>query len=274
MTATLIAVAIILLSLTGILSISATFTVIYDNKWTTTVKILWWEKEIKLSSILNFILFPDKAAQQARTKQEEKGAEKKAEDKKAEPKPAAKKANASNAKPAAKKADASKPKPASKKSDASVQVASKPAPENENAPAPQKASKPNYIKKLYDDEGIVGIFLLISNMFQSASTAINTLFRGFHIYSLYVKIIVGGGDAADVAEKYGQICSCFYPVKGLILNGMKVDEYDELFIPDFIAPRSEYGLQLIGAISLRLLLKIGFSAVKTFLINMIQNNKK
>ena len=262
MTATLIALAIILLSLTGILSISATFTVIYDNKWTTTVKILWWEREIKLSSILNFILFPDKAAQEARTKQEKKENEKKAQDKQPEQKPAAKKAEASKAKPAA------------KNSDASTQIATKKEPAKENAPDSQKAGKPNYIKKLYDDEGIVGILLLISNMFQSASTAINTLFRGFHIYSLYVKIIVGGGDAADVAEKFGQICSYFYPVKGLILNGMKVDEYDELFIPDFIAPRSEYGLQLIGSISLRLLLRIGFSAVKTFLINMIQNNKK
>ena len=238
---TLIALAIILLSITGILSISATFTVIYDNKWTTTVKILWFEREIKISSILNFILFPDKAAQEVRSKQNEN-------------KPSDKKADA---KPAENKPDTAKPdKPKA----------------NENKPA-KKEGKPNYIKKLFDEDGIVGILLLISNMFQSASSAINTLFRGFHIYSLYVKMIIGGGDAADVAERYGQICSYFYPVKGLILNGMKVDEYGELFIPDFIAPRSEYGLQMIGSISLRLLLKIGFSATKTFLINMIQNNK-
>ncbi|MCH5316906.1 MAG: hypothetical protein J1E05_02915 [Eubacterium sp.] len=238
MLATLIALAIIFLAITGILSVSATFTVIYDNKWTTTVKILWYEKEIKLSSILNFILFPDKAAQEARTKQQEK---KSAEDKNAEMKPATESAEAE--------------------------------PEQKTNQSPKKASKPNYIKKLFDEDGVVGILLLISNMFQSASSAINTLFRGFHIYSLYVKMIIGGGDAADIAEKYGQICSYYYPVKGLILNGMKVDEYDEVFFADFIAPRSEYELQLIGSISLRLLLRIGFSAVKTFLINMIQNNK-
>ena len=240
MTATLIALAIIFLSVTGILSISATFTIIYDNKWTTTVKVLWFEKEIKLSSILNFILFPDKAAHEVRNKQEVKSAQKNEPDETAD----------------------------AKKSETSAQ------PNAEKSAKPvKKENKPNYIKKLFEEEGIVGILLLISNMFQSATSAINTLFRGFHIYSLYVKMIIGGADAADVAEKYGSICSYYYPVKGIILNGMTVDEYDELFIPDFIAPRSEYGLQLIGSISIRLLLRVGFSAVKTFLINMIQNNK-
>ena len=242
---TLIALAIIFLSITGILSVSAKFTVIYDGKWTTTVKVLWYEREIKLSSIINFILFPDKAAHDVKNKQAEKSAQKNENDKEAEA------------------------KPAEKKTDAPAQ----PEPEKSNAKPDKKEAKPNYLKKIFDEDGIVGILLLVSNMFQSASSAINTLFRGFHIYSLYVKMIIGGGDAADIAQTYGSICSYYYPVKGLILNGMTVDEYDEIFVPDFIAPRSEYGLQLIGSISIRLLLRMGFSAVKTFLINMIQNNK-
>lgn len=242
---TLIALAIIFLSITGILSVSATFTVIYDGKWITTVKVLWFEREIKISSILNFILFPDKAAHDARKMQEEKSAQK------SEPEKNAK------AKPAEKMAD----------------TATQPKPEKSDDQPEKKEAKPNYLQKLFEEDGIVGILLLISNMFQTASSAINTLFRGFHIYSLYVKMIIGGGDAADVAQTYGTICSYYYPVKGIILNGMTVDEYDELFVPDFIAPRSEYGLQLIGSISIRLLLRMGFSAVKTFLVNMIQNNK-
>lgn len=247
---TLIALAIIFLSITGILSVSATFTVIYDGKWTTTVKVLWYEREIKLSSIINFILFPDKAAHDARKKQAEKSAQKQETVKKAESMP-------------------TENKPAEQKP---VKTSQTKTEKSGNTPA-KKEAKPNYLQKLFDEDGIVGILLLISNMLQTASSAINTLFRGFHIYSLYVKMIIGGGDAADVAQTYGSICSYFYPVKGLILNGMTVDEYDEIFVPDFIAPRSEYGLQLIGSISIRLLLRMGFSAVKTFLVNMIQNNK-
>ena len=262
---TLIALAIIFLSITGILSISATFTVIYDGKWTTTVKVLWYEREIKLSSIINFILFPDKAAHDARTKQAEKSAQKQETVKKAETKPVVNK-SAEN--------KSAENKSVENKS-AEQKPVNAPQPKTEktgNTPA-KKEAKPNYLQKLFEEDGIVGILLLISNMFQTASSAINTLFRGFHIYSLYVKMIIGGGDAADVAQTYGSICSYYYPVKGVILNGMTVDEYDELFVPDFIAPRSEYGLQLIGSISIRLLLRMGFSAVKTFLVNMIQNNK-
>ena len=46
-------------------------------------------------------------------------------------------------------------------------------------------------------------------------------------------MIVGGADAADIAEKYGTLCSFYYPVKGMILNGMKVDQYDDYIQPDF-----------------------------------------
>ena len=243
MTATLIALAIILLSLTGILSVSATFTVIYDKKWHSTVKVLWYEREISLNRILNFILFPDKAAKDARAKQKKKSGDKNTENKEAE-------------------------KPETENSE-TRQTENK----EKKAKAKKKPAKTNYIKKVFDEDGIVGFMLLLSNMFQSATNAINTLFRGFHIYSLYVKIIVGGGDAADIALKYGDICKYYYPLKGIVLNGMRVDEFDDLVVPDFIAPGSEYGLQLIGSISIATLLRIAFSATKTFLINMIQNNQ-
>ena len=84
-------------------------------------------------------------------------------------------------------------------------------------------------------------------------------------------MIIGGGDAASIAEKFGAICGWYYPLKGIILNQMKVDQYDDLLVPDFIAPRSEYEFQFIGSISVGLLAKVGLKAVKTFLVNYIKN---
>ena len=116
---------------------------------------------------------------------------------------------------------------------------------------------------------MIGYLLLISNLVETASSAVTTLFRGFHIYSLYVKMIIGGADAADIAEKYGTLCSFYYPVKGMILNGMKVDQYDDYIQPDFIAPRSEYEFQLIGSLSVgllgRMLLRAGIVFLKNFI---------
>ena len=131
--------------------------------------------------------------------------------------------------------------------------------------------KQNFITKLIDEEGIVGILTLVSNLLETVSTAMTTLFRGLHIYSLYVKMIIGGGDAAQIAQDYGRICGIYYPIKGVILNGMKVDQYDDLIEPDFIAEQNEYEFQLIASINVALLLKVGIKAGITFLKNMIKN---
>lgn len=251
----LIIVAVIFIIFAAVFSLSATFTIIYDKKWKTTIKVLWIEKDIELTKILSFILFPKEKAEQVKAEKQADKAEKASA---AEEKPA----EVQNEQPAALPAEDGSEKasqaPDSKK-------------EEEAKPQPQKQKKPNFIKTLYDKEGIVGIMLLISNMLQSASSALGTLIKGFHIYSLYVKIIVGGGDAADIAKAYGMICKYYYPLKGAVLSGMKVDNFDDWIAPDFIAPSNEYGFQFIGSISVGLLLKVALSAVKTFVINLLKN---
>ena len=58
----LIILAVIVLITSVILSISATFTITYNSSWKTTVKLLWIDKEIELSEVLSFVLFPEKKA--------------------------------------------------------------------------------------------------------------------------------------------------------------------------------------------------------------------
>ena len=142
--------------------------------------------------------------------------------------------------------------------------------DNSNNAEPKQKS-PNMITKIIDEDGIVGIMTLVSNLIETLNTAVTTLFRGLHIYSLYVSILVGGADAAEIATAYGKICGVYYPVKGMILNGMKVDRYDDYIQPDFIAERNEYEFQLIASMSVGLVLKIGIKAGFTFLLNLIKN---
>lgn len=250
----LIIVAVFVVIFALILSVSAELTVIFDNGWTTRVRVLFIEKDIELSKILSFLLFPEKAAEtvaeeqkaekkKKQQKEEVKAAESKKEDKPANPNPA-------ETEPEEIKADPEK---------------------NNTQVTEQKPQKTNPIKKIIDQDGILGIMLLVSNLMQTAGSAVSTLIKGLHIYSLYVKIIVGGGDAADIANMYGTICGAYYPIKGMIMSGMKVDQYDEYIMPDFIAPSTEYGFQFIGSINIRLLLKVALRAVKVFLVNFIKN---
>lgn len=243
MTVFLIVLAVLVLLFAFILSLSAELTLIFDNGWTTRVKVLFFEKDIELSKILSFLLFPEKAAADVA---EERKTEKNTEEKETP-------------------GITETPEEQTDTSDTAEKA-------DKNADSKQeKAQKPNMIKKILDDDGIVGILLLVSNLLQTAGSAINTLIKGLHIYSLYVKIIVGGGDAADIAQNYGTICGIYYPLKGMISSSMKVDQYDDYITADFIAPSTEYEFQFIGSINVALLLKVALKAVKVFLVNLIKN---
>lgn len=230
----LIVLAVLVLLFAMLLSLSVHATVIYENGWHTFVQILFIEKEVELSKIINFVLFPEKAGKE---KAEELKKEKESADKKTE--------------------------------------APKERPENEEnievTLTQENEKKPNAISKIIDEDGIVGVLLLASNLVETINSALITLFKGLHIYSLYVKMIIGGGDAADIGDAYGRACAIYYPIKGIILNGMKVDQYDDLIQADFIAPTSEYEFQLIASLNVALVLKIALKAGKTFLINFIKN---
>lgn len=252
----LIILAVIVLLFAIILSLSAEATVIYDNGWHTTVQVLFIKKDVELSKILNFVLFPDKAGKEAAEKQKEN-----------------KKNKADSAKPVIqenKEEIKQVTEPINDKKETNdnseVKVESE-KPKTE----PNQQPKKNPIAKIIDEDGIVGIMLLASNLVETLNTAVITLFKGLHIYSLYVKMIVGGADADEIARAYGRICGFYYPLKGMILNGMKVDQYDDYIQPDFIAPANEYGFQLIASINIALILKIGIKAGAKFLVNLIKN---
>ena len=252
----LIILAVIVLLFAIILSLSAEATVIYDNGWHTTVQVLFIKKDVELSKILNFVLFPDKAGKEAAEKQKEK-----------------KKNKADSAKPVIQEnkeevKQVTEPIENKKETNDNSEVkveSEKPKTE------PNQQPKKNPIAKIIDEDGIVGIMLLASNLVETLNTAVITLFKGLHIYSLYVKMIVGGADADEIARAYGRICGFYYPLKGMILNGMKVDQYDDYIQPDFIAPANEYEFQLIASINIALILKIGIKAGAKFLVNLIKN---
>lgn len=250
----LIVLAVIVLLIVFILSLSAEATVVYDGGWKTTVQVLFIKKDIELSKILNFVLFPDKAG---------KAAAEKSNKKKSKP-PKEKDSLSTEATP--------KTDNKAEKCDDEIIVEADIKNNNDNSNnAEPKQKSPNMITKIIDEDGIVGIMTLVSNLIETLNTAVTTLFRGLHIYSLYVSILVGGADAAEIATAYGKICGVYYPVKGMILNGMKVDRYDDYIQPDFIAERNEYEFQLIASMSVGLVLKIGIKAGFTFLLNLIKN---
>lgn len=248
----LIVLAVIVVLIALIMAVSAEFTIIFDNGWTTKVRVLFIEKDIELTKLLSFLVSPEKAGKEAAERSKEK--------KKKKEKP--------------KDVINEEPKEPEIQIEEEPEITADEIKEVTEIEVQEKNKKPeklNPIQKILKEDGVVGILLLVSNLLQTVNSAVTTLIKGLHIYSLYVKMIIGGGDAATIGEKYGSICGWYYPLKGLILNQMKVDNYDDLIIPDFIAPRSEYEFQFIGSISVGLLFKVGLKAGKVFLVNFIKN---
>jgi len=274
----LIILGVLVLLIVLLMSVSAEFTVIFDNGWSTKIRVLFYEKDIKLTELLNFVLFPDKAGKEAADKSKEKKAQKEQEASAKEESPSESEPaeNATETPAAPEREDV-----AAEKSDASdnetsfeEESALTPAETDSNKTEEKKAQAPakkNPIMKIMEDDGIVGLLSFASNLIQTLNTAVTTLIKGLHIYSLYVKMIIGGGDAADIGEKFGSVCGWYYPLKGFILTNMRVDNYDDYIQPDFIAPRSEYEFQFIGSISVGLLVKMLLKAGKTFLVNYFKN---
>ena len=253
----LIILAVLILLFAFILSLSAELTVIYDNGWHTSVQVLFIKKDIELSKILNFVLFPDKAGKQAAEKKKEK-----------------KKDSSNKSKPVEEPKTEIPVEPVVEvEAERTAETVKETETKTVKADVPKTNAEPkkNPIAKIIDEDGIVGIMLLASNLVETLNTAVTTLFRGLHIYSLYVKMIVGGSDAEEIARAYGRICGFYYPLKGMILNGMKVDQYDDYIQPDFIAPFNEYEFQLIASMNVALILKIGIKAGTKFLVNLIKN---
>ena len=253
----LIILVVLVLLFAFILSLSAELTVIYDNGWHTSIQVLFIKKDIELSKILNFVLFPDKAGKQVAEKKKNKKKESSKKNKTVQ--------------------EIKNEVPTEPVVNVEAELIAETVNEAENKSVKsettkQKAEpKKNPIAKIIDEDGIVGIMLLASNLVETLNTAVTTLFRGLHIYSLYVKMIVGGADAEEIARAYGKICGFYYPLKGMILNGMKVDQYDDYIQPDFIAPFNEYEFQLIASMNVALILKIGIKAGTKFLVNLIKN---
>jgi hypothetical protein len=254
----LIIVAVLAVIIIAILSLSATVTLVYDKGWHTKIQILFIEKDIVLSRILSFVLFPEKKAEEvAKESKNKKNSKKDKKNKETQT-------------------------PIEKVSDVAVEAEVKSLETDETQKTEEVKSedkkseqqpKPNPLKKIWDTQGIVGILDLLTNVAETANNAVLTLFRGLHIYSLYVMILVGGGDADLIARAYGTLCKYYYPLKGMILNGMKVDNFDDYIQPDFLAERTEFEFQLIASINVKLILKVGFKAVFIFIKNLIINKK-
>lgn len=103
----------------------------------------------------------------------------------------------------------------------------------------EKKEKKNPIKTFIDNQGFYGVVDLINDTARILGGFFGSLFGHMIIDDLFLKMYVGGSDAADTAIKYGKICSAVFPSLGKICSSCKVKRYNAEITPDFLATKSE-----------------------------------
>lgn len=109
----------------------------------------------------------------------------------------------------------------------------KPDEKKDETVAPPKEKKENLFVRFYHNRGVSGVVELLKNTVNALNGMFGRIFRAFIIDDLFISLIVGDGDAAQTAIKYGKTCSVVYPLLGVITANMRVHKHRCEVLADF-----------------------------------------
>lgn len=104
---------------------------------------------------------------------------------------------------------------------------------SETVPEP-KMKKDNMFVRFYRNKGVAGVVQLIKDTAHAVGGMFKRIGRAFLFEELYISMLVGAGDSAETAVKYGKVCSAAFPAMGLIVSTMRVKKHKLEINPDFI----------------------------------------
>ncbi len=115
----------------------------------------------------------------------------------------------------------------------------KPKPVEEKKEETPKEKKSNPIVDMVKANGSEGMYEVIRNLGEVLKLYSGKLFKSVVFDSIVLHTIVGTGDAASTAIKYGETCQKVFPVMGFICSNNLVKKYDILVEPDFLVNKTE-----------------------------------
>ena len=154
----------------------------------------------------------------------------------------------------------------------------KPESEEDKKDKPVKEPKDNPFLTFYRNNGVDGVIDLVKRLSVSLGGMFRRIYRAFTIEDLAVSLLVGAGDSAETALKYGRTCAVFYPAIGFVVDNMRVRKYSAEVSPDFINGSNKARLHAkISVIPRRLInaiIIVGFSLVFRVGIRFLKGLRK
>lgn len=125
------------------------------------------------------------------------------------------------------------PKKEKKKKKPKKEKKKKPKEKDETIPEPKKKGE-NIFLRFYRNNGVDGVVELLKRTTDALGGMFRGVGRAFLFEELFINLLVGTGDSADTAVKFGKTCAAAYPAMGFLTTHMRVKKSDLEIQPDFI----------------------------------------
>lgn len=127
---------------------------------------------------------------------------------------------------------------------------------NDNKP------KDNFLKKTYDQKGLLGTVKYLSDLLSMLFKKIGWLIKRIKFRKFKLNLAVATPDAASTAIQYGAICSALYPVLSILTANLNFKAKEINISADFNKTAPEFQIELIAKASIIVWI---IAAIATFL---------
>lgn len=121
----------------------------------------------------------------------------------------------------------------------------------------KKKTKGDTVKRMtaqLKEGGAAGALSLLQEGVQFADSTFRRLFRGLRFGRCFIGIVFGGGEAADIALRYGQLAGPIHSARSVLLSLLRIRELELVMTPDFLAETDTVTADIrVSACPLRLL---------------------
>lgn len=126
----------------------------------------------------------------------------------------------------------------------------------------------NDVKK----QGAYDTFVKYKSVVAPVLRDLGTFVHHLRIHPLKMRVILAGGDAADLAIDYGRLCSVFYPTLAAICANTKVGKKDIYIAVDYQKPKAEITADITVKVRVIFLLSLALKFIKHLVTLKLKTN--
>lgn len=146
-------------------------------------------------------------------------------------------------------------------------------PEQKAKPAPKK--KKSAFAQMTEEDGVSGFLSFITDLAAVACGSLANLFKHCNLSRFRIFVKLAGGDSADTAKLYGEVCAVLMPLSSFVLGRFRHERNASVRVePDFLGGDTRIFTDIRCRISLFFIIREAVSALIKIISARVKNNIK